>query len=133
MRALLAVCLLAAICATVSSAAGVKFVLPYDLVVAPTGTIYFTDRSRIMRVEPKTGQVRLHRGVPGAKELVGLARLADGTLLTADLPSGKPSARSKRIWYPNVLTVPTPVRSDFGTPFAKTWRTKSSYWAMARR
>ena len=30
--------------------------------------------------------------------------------------SGKPSARSKRIWYPNVLTVPVPVRSLLGAP-----------------
>ena len=30
--------------------------------------------------------------------------------------SGKPSVRSKRIWWPNTLRVPVPVRSDFSTP-----------------
>ena len=30
--------------------------------------------------------------------------------------SGKPSARSKRIWWPNTLSVPVPVRSVLRTP-----------------
>ena len=30
--------------------------------------------------------------------------------------SGKPSARSKRIWWPNTLRVPVPVRSLLATP-----------------
>ena len=30
--------------------------------------------------------------------------------------SGNPSARSNRIWWPNTLSVPVPVRSDFSTP-----------------
>ena len=30
--------------------------------------------------------------------------------------SGKPSARSKRIWWPNTLRVPVPVRSALAVP-----------------
>src|SRR5262245_40436887 len=41
--------------------------------------------------------------------------------------SGKPSRRSKRIWWPNTLRVPVPVRSVLLTPCANTWRMKSSY------
>ena len=41
--------------------------------------------------------------------------------------SGKPSLRSKRIWQPNTLLVPVPVRSAFATPCVATWRMKSSY------
>ena len=40
----------------------------------------------------------------------------DGKCTFFVVTSGKPSPRSKRIWYPNVLTVPVPVRSAFGTP-----------------
>jgi sugar lactone lactonase YvrE len=89
MRSLLVVVLLAVTCAATSSAAPTKFELPYDLVVARDGTIYFTDRSRILRVAAKGGPVGVHRRLPGAKELVGLTRLVDGTFLAADLPSGR--------------------------------------------
>ena len=41
--------------------------------------------------------------------------------------SGKPSLRSKRIWYPKTLVVPVPVRSALATPWSRTWRMKSSY------
>ena len=40
--------------------------------------------------------------------------------------SGKPWRKSKRIWWPNTLRVPVPVRSDFSTPCVYTWRMKSS-------
>ena len=83
------VVLLAVACATASAAAPPRFELPYDVVVARDGSIYVTDRSRILRVAPKGGKVVVHRRVPGATELVGLARLSDGTLLAADLPSGR--------------------------------------------
>src|SRR5687768_9174187 len=41
--------------------------------------------------------------------------------------SGKPSFRSKRIWWPKTLRVPVPVRSVLGVPCVCTWRMKSSY------
>jgi streptogramin lyase len=109
MRALLAVGLVAAICATSSSASGTKFVLPYDLVVSPSGTVYFTDRGRVLRLEPRAGQIRVHRRVPGAKELVGMARLADGALLVADLPSGKILRVPPTGVVSTVANVPMPV------------------------
>ena len=101
--------LLAAVCATSSAASGTAFVLPYDLVVTREGTVYFTDRARVMRLEPKTGAVRVHRPVPGAKELAGLARLSDGTLLVADLPSGKILRVGTNGTVTRVATVPMPV------------------------
>ena len=47
--------------------------------------------------------------------------------------SGKPSFRSKRIWWPNTLVVPVPVRSALYTPCVRTWRMKSSYWERIGR
>src|SRR3569832_2084785 len=46
---------------------------------------------------------------------------------------GKPSIRSKRIWYPKTLRVPVPVRSVLGVPCVYTWRMKSSYWERTGR
>src|SRR5699024_3630074 len=40
---------------------------------------------------------------------------------------GKPCARSKRIWRPNRLRVPVPVRSPLGLPPSITSRSRSSY------
>src|SRR6202171_2636673 len=44
--------------------------------------------------------------------------------------SGKPAARSKRIWWPNTERVPTPVRSRFSTPSASTRSMRSRYWRI---
>src|SRR5690606_25660473 len=41
--------------------------------------------------------------------------------------NGKPSFKLKRIWYPNTLRVPVPVRSVLSTPFSYTCLSKSSY------
>ena len=109
MRSVVALALLAAVCASSSAASGTAFVLPYDLLVARDGTVYFTDRARVMRLEPKTGQVRVHRSIAGAKELVGLARLPDGTLFAADLPSGKILRVPSKGAATRVATVPMPV------------------------
>ena len=67
----------------------VPFELPYDLAVARDGSILFVDRGRILVLTPSTGRVRVVRRVPGATELTGLARLENGTLFAADLPSGR--------------------------------------------
>src|SRR5271163_1564861 len=41
--------------------------------------------------------------------------------------SGKPADRSYRIWWPNRLRVPVPVRSALGVPRSSTRRSRSSY------
>jgi hypothetical protein len=66
----------------------VRFELPYDLAVARNGSIYFPDRARVLVLAP-SGRVRVVRRVPGATEIVGLERLANGTFFAADLPSGR--------------------------------------------
>jgi sugar lactone lactonase YvrE len=102
--------LLAATCAVASAAPPrTGFELPYDLVAARDGTIYLADRSRVLRVEPRSGRVRLHRRIPGATELTALARLPDGSLLAADLPSGTVLRVSPRGAVTTLATVPMPV------------------------
>lgn len=109
MRTLLVAVLFAVTCAATSSAAPTKFELPYDLVVARDGTIHFTDGARILRVAAQGGPVGVHRRLPGAKELVGLARLADGTFVAADLPSGRILRVPPKGAVTTVATVPAPV------------------------
>ena len=92
-----------------SASSRVAFELPYDLVVARNGTIFVTDRSRILSVQSGSGRVRVHRRVPGASELTGLARLADGTLVAADLPSGRILRIPPQGPVATVATVPMPV------------------------
>ena len=96
-------------CSAASASARTGFALPYDLVAARDGTIYFPDRSRILRLEPRTGRVRVHRQVRGARELAGLARLENGTLFAADLPSGRIFRVPPRGAATTVAVVPSPV------------------------
>jgi hypothetical protein len=86
-----------------------RFELPYDLAVARDGTIYFPDRSRVLTIRPSTGRVRVYRTVPGASELAGLARSADGTLYAADLPSRRILRIPRGGPVVTVATVPEPV------------------------
>jgi sugar lactone lactonase YvrE len=110
MRSLLVVVLLAMTGASSSVAQPPQaFELPYDVVVARDGTIYFTDRSRVLRLAAKGGRVSVHRRLRGASELVGLTRLADGTLLAADLPTGRILRIPPKGDVTNVATVPGPV------------------------
>ncbi len=109
MRLLLTAVALAVTCAATSSASPAKFGLPYDLVLARDGTIYFTDGPRILRLQPKRGRVVVHRRLPGATELTGLARLADGTFLAADLPTGRILRVPAKGAVTTVATVPAPV------------------------
>jgi streptogramin lyase len=101
--------LLAATCASVVAAPQPRFELPYDLVVARDGAIYFPDRSRVLTLQPSTGRVRVHRKVPGASELGGLARLESGTLYATDLPSGRILRIPRRGAVVTVAMVPDPV------------------------
>jgi sugar lactone lactonase YvrE len=108
MRSLLVVVLLAA-CVASSSASPARFALPYDLVLARDGTIYFTDGARILRLAPKGGKVAVVRRLAGAQELVGLARFADGTFLAADLPTGRILRVPSKGAVTTVARVPAPV------------------------
>ncbi len=64
----------------------VTFELPFDLASAPDGTIYFLDRARVLALSG--GRVRIHAATT-SRELVGMERLADGTLFVTDLPGGR--------------------------------------------
>ena len=90
-------------------AAGTKFVLPYELVVARDGSILVTDRSRVLRIAQRSGRVVVHRRVPGATELTGLALLGGGTLLAADLPSDSILRIPPKGPVTKVASVPSPV------------------------
>ena len=109
MRALALIVLASALWAASSAASGTTFALPYDLVVGRDGTIYFTDRGRVLRVNMKGGQVRVHRRVPGATELAGLTRLGDGTLVASDLPTGRIVRIPAKGAVTTVARVPMPV------------------------
>jgi streptogramin lyase len=109
MRRLLLLALLAVTCSSAFGASQPRFELPYDLAVSRDGTVYFPDRSRVLTVQPSTGQVRVLREVPGASELAGLARLDDGTLYAADLPSGRILRIPRGRPAVTVATVPMPV------------------------
>ncbi len=72
----------------ISVSTRVAFQLPYDLALAPDGTIFFLDRSRVLALDPATRRVRVHAATSGS-ELVALERIADGTLFVTDLPSNR--------------------------------------------
>ena len=108
-RILLLLALLAVTCASAGAAPQPRFELPYDLAVARDGTISFPDRSRVLTIMPSTGQVRVYRKVPGASELAGLARVDDGTLYAADLPSGRILRIPRSGPIVTVAMVPDPV------------------------
>ncbi len=97
-------------CAVASASPGARvgFELPYDLAVGRDGTIFFPDRARILALAPG-GRVRVHRRVAGARELSGLARLDDGTMYAADLPSGRILRLRRDGTSRAVARVPAPV------------------------
>ena len=66
----------------------VRFDLPYDLAVAPDGTIFFLDRSRILRLHPRTREVRVQTQTD-SRELIAMVRLADGTFFVTDFPANR--------------------------------------------
>jgi hypothetical protein len=107
-----AVTALALACGAIAAASpeqGIGFELPYDLAVAADGTIYFPDRSRVLALDPRSGRVRLHAKIAGARELVGLTRLANGTIFVTDLPSGRVLRVRRGRPASVVATVPDPV------------------------
>lgn len=84
---------------TIRVSTRIGFELPYDLAVAPDGTIFFLDRARVLALAG--GRVRVH-AVTTSGELVGMDRLADGTLFVTDLPGGRvlridPSGRAAEV------------------------------------
>ena len=92
-----------------AAVARVTFELPYDLSVSRDGSIFFPDRARILTLQPSTGRVRVYRRVPGAGELVGPARLENGTVFASDLPSGRLLRIPRTGPVETVATVPMPV------------------------
>jgi hypothetical protein len=109
MRRVLLLAVFAVACSGALAAPQPRFELPYDLAVARDGTIFFPDRSRILALQPSTRRVRVYRRVPGTSELAGLARLDDGTLFAADLPSGRILRIPRGRPVSTVATVPMPV------------------------
>jgi streptogramin lyase len=84
---------------TIRVSTRVTFELPFDLAAAPDGTVFFLDRSRVLALTG--GRIRVH-AVTTSRELVGMDRLADGTLFVTDLPGGRvlrvdPSGRPTEI------------------------------------
>jgi streptogramin lyase len=71
---------------TVSRA--VRFQLPYDLTVAPDGSIYFVDRGRILVFDPQTQRARVY-ATTQSNELVAIVRAADATLYVADITGNR--------------------------------------------
>ena len=68
------------------------------------------------------------RALPSPRRNQSSSRMIERRCTFFVVTSGKPSLRSKRIWWPNTLFVPVPVRSPLVTPWSRTWRMKSSYW-----
>jgi streptogramin lyase len=66
----------------------VRFQLPYDLAVAPDGSIYFVDRGRILFFDAQARRVRVY-ATTQSDELSAIARAADGTIYTADIPGNR--------------------------------------------
>ncbi len=64
----------------------ISFDLPYDLAVAPDGTVLFLDRSRVLALDPATSRLRIHARATPPSEFVALERLDDGTLFVTDFP-----------------------------------------------
>jgi sugar lactone lactonase YvrE len=67
---------------------GVRFLLPYDLTVAPDGSIYFPDGSRVLLWTPGTRHVSVYATTP-SRELTSVVRVRDGTLYASDLTNGQ--------------------------------------------
>jgi streptogramin lyase len=66
----------------------VRFQLPYDLTVAPDGSIYFVDHGRILVFDPQTQRARVY-ATTQSDELVAVARAPDGTLYVADITGNR--------------------------------------------
>jgi sugar lactone lactonase YvrE len=64
---------------------GLTFRLPYDLALAPDGSIYFLDMGRVLLWRPDTRHVTLYART-SSDELSALVRARDGTLYVADIP-----------------------------------------------
>jgi streptogramin lyase len=72
----------------ISVSASLRFELPYDLTILDDGAVLFLDRSRILRLDPRTRRVSLFATTP-SRELIAMERLADGTLFVTDFPANR--------------------------------------------
>ena len=77
----------------VAAAAGAaqrpQFTVPYDVLPTAGGDIYISDgeSGQVLKYTKRTRRLSVYVALP-ARELVGLARLADGTLFVSDLAGG---------------------------------------------
>jgi hypothetical protein len=97
-----------------------RFDLPYDLAVARDGTIFFLDRSRVLRFDPATQRVSIRATAP-TQELVGMALLEDGTLLVTDLPGNRIFRIDTSGRVSVVAQVPAPVDLVANTTGTTVW------------
>ncbi len=66
-----------------------QFTVPYDVLPTAGGDLYISDgeSGRVLKYTKQTRRLSVYVALP-ARELVGLARLADGTLFVSDLAGG---------------------------------------------
>ena len=83
----------AVVALVVAAAAGAakrpQFTVPYDVLPTAGGDLYISDgeSGRVLKYTKRTRRLSIYVALP-ARELVGLARLADGTLFVSDLAGG---------------------------------------------
>jgi hypothetical protein len=83
----------AVVALVVAAAAGAakrpQFTVPYDVLPTAGGDLYISDgeSGQVLKYTKRTRRLSVYVALP-ARELVGLARLADGTLFVSDLAGG---------------------------------------------
>src|SRR5262245_38428861 len=77
------------VAATAGAAKRPQFSVPYDVLPTAGGDLYIADgeSGEVLKYTSKTRRLSVYKALP-AHELVGLARLADGTLFVSDLAGG---------------------------------------------
>jgi hypothetical protein len=70
---------------TTTVSLSVPFDLPYDVAIVPDGTVLFTDRGRILALDPGGRRARVYART-SSPELIAMERLPDGTLFVTDFP-----------------------------------------------
>jgi sugar lactone lactonase YvrE len=77
------------VAATAGAAKRPQFKVPYDVLPTAAGDLYISDgeSGQVLKYTQRTRRLSVYVALP-ARELVGLARLADGTLFVSDLAGG---------------------------------------------
>ena len=90
LRIVTASAVVALVVATVAGAARrPQFTVPHDVLPTAGGDLYISDgeSGQVLKYTKRTRRLSVYVSLP-ARELVGLARLADGTLFVSDLAGG---------------------------------------------